>query len=316
MNILITGVSGFLGSRIAEEVKANVSAIGRNIIPDFRDRFYIKDISCDSDYSDCLLDQNVVIHCAARAHIMNEEVAEPVTEYRQVNVDGTLNLAQQSADAGVKRFIYISSIKVNGESTSGSVPFTEKELAKPLDPYGVSKYEAEEGLKKIAEKTGMEVVIIRPPLVYGAGVKANFLNLLKLSNTGFPLPFGSVNNKRSMVYVDNLVDFIIRCIDHPAAANQTFLVSDNHDLSLSGLLRLIRNSMGKPARLIPVPVSLFKLAGLIFRKQDVVDRLVGDLQVDSSKAMSLLDWKPPYTMEQGIQATVDSFLENNKQDKK
>lgn len=289
MNILITGVSGFLGSRIAEKVKANVSVIGRNIIPGFRDSFYIKDISCDSDYSDCLLDQNVVIHCAARAHIMNEEVADPLAEYRRVNVDGTLNLAQQAADAGVKRFVYISSIKVNGESTSGSVPFTEKDTAKPLDPYGVSKYEAEEGLKKIAADTGMEVVIIRPPLVYGAGVKANFLNLLKLSNTSLPLPFGLVRNKRSMVYVENLVDFIVKCIDHPAAANQTFLISDNDDLSLSGLLQLIRKSMDKSARLIPIPIFLFKLAGLIFRKQDVVDRLVGDLQVDSSKAMSLLE---------------------------
>lgn len=314
--LLLTGYSGFVGTVLAERlhIDYDLSLLGRkssNLGNSFK-----FDLSPITIYDNVFESIDAVIHVAARAHIMNEEVADSLSEYRRVNVDGTLNLAQQSADAGVKRFIYISSIKVNGESTSGSVPFTEKELANPLDPYGVSKYEAEEGLKKIAEKTGMEVVIIRPPLVYGAGVKANFLNLLKLSNTGLPLPFGLVNNKRSMVYVENLVDFIIRCIDHPAAANQTFLVSDNHDLSLSGLLRLIRNSMGKPARLIPVPVSLFKLAGLIFRKQDVVDRLVGDLQVDSSKAMSLLDWKPPYTMEQGIQATVDSFLENNKQDKK
>ena len=247
---------------------------------------------------------------------MNEEVADPLAEYRRVNVDGTLNLARQAADAGVKRFIYISSIKVNGESTSGRVPFTEKDTAKPLDPYGVSKYEAEEGLKKIATETGMGFVIIRPPLVYGAGVKANFLNLLKLSNTGFPLPFASVKNKRSMVFVENLVDFIVQCIDHPAATNQTFLISDSHDFSLSGLLKLIRNSMNKSTKLIPVPVFFFKLAGLIFRKKDVVDRLVGDLQVDSSKAMSLLGWTPPYNVGQGIQATVDSFLENNKQDKK
>ena len=312
---LLSGSSGFLGSAVLQRLKdQNLVLIGRNNTG--KSNFFCKELTSNELYNDCLTDVEVVIHCAARAHIMNEEVADPLAEYRRVNVDGTLNVAQQAADAGVKRFIYISSIKVNGESTSGSVPFTEKDISNPLDPYGVSKYEAEEGLKRIADETQMEVVIIRPPLVYGAGVKANFLNLLKLSNTGLPLPFGLVNNKRSMVYVENLVDFIIRCIDHPAAANQAFLVSDNHDLSLSGLLRLIRNSMNKPTRLIPVPVSLFKLAGLIFRKQDVVDRLVGDLQVDSSKAMSLLDWKPPYTMEKGIQATVDSFLENNKQDKK
>jgi nucleoside-diphosphate-sugar epimerase len=314
--ILLSGSSGFLGSAVLQRLTdQNLVLIGRNSNLK-QSNFFYKELTSNEVYSDCLADVEVVIHCAARAHIMKEEVADPLAEYRRVNVDGTLNLAQQAADAGVKRFIYISSIKVNGESTSGSVPFTEKNTAKPLDPYGVSKYEAEEGLKKVAAEIGMEFVIIRPPLVYGAGVKANFLNLLKLLNTGLPLPFGALNNKRSMVYVENLVDFIVHCIDHPAAVNQTFLISDNYDLSLSGLLKLIRKNMNKPTRLIPIPVFLFKLAGLIFRKQDVVDRLVGDLQVDSSKAMSLLEWKASYTVEQGIQTTVDSFLENNKQDKK
>ena len=316
VNIIVTGLSGFLGSSIKKNYHGDIYGIGRHQPTDFQGVFFKKNLGESTCYTECFEGIGVVIHCAARAHIMNDEVVDPLAEYRRVNVSGSLNLAQQAADAGVKRFIYISSIKVNGESTSGSVPFTEKDTAEPLDPYGVSKYEAEEGLKKIAADTGMEVVIIRPPLVYGAGVKANFLNLLKLSNTGLPLPFGLVNNKRSMVYVENLVDFIVKCIDHPAAVNQTFLVSDNHDLSLSALLNLIRTSMNKPARLIPVPEFLFKLAGLIFRKQDVVDRLVGDLQVDSSKARSLLDWKPPYSVEQGIQSTVDYFLENYKQDKK
>lgn len=320
INILISGSTGFVGSALINTLQvteAKLTLVVRSDVEASQHKlFFINEINENTEWAQGLSEQNVVIHCAARAHIMNEEVVDPLAEYRRVNVDGTLNLAQQAADSGVQRFIYISSIKVNGESTSGSVPFTEKDTAEPLDPYGVSKYEAEEGLKKIATETGMEVVIIRPPLVYGAGVKANFLNLLKLSNTGLPLPFGLVNNKRSMVYVENLVDFILKCVEHPAAENQTFLISDNHDLSLSGLLKLIRNSMNKPIRLIPVPVLLFKLAGFIFRKQDVVDRLVGDLQVDSSKAMSLLGWKPPYTVEQGIQATVGSFLEINKQDKK
>ena len=312
MNILISGVSGFLGSRVTKAVQGKVFAIGRNVIDEYRNNFYIKSIEGNTDYSDCLLNQDVIVHCAARAHIMNEVVSDPLTEYRRVNVDGTLNFARQAAEASVKRFIYISSIKVNGESTTGSLAFTEKDIPNPLDPYGVSKYEAEEGLKKIAAESGMEVVIIRPPLVYGAGVKANFLNLLKLSNTKFPLPFGLIKNKRSMIYVENLVDFIVKCLDHPAAANQIFLVSDNHDLSLSGLLELIRKSMNKPTTLVPVPIRLFKFAGLLLRKKDVLDRLVGDLQVDSSKARELLDWIPPYTVKQGIQATVDSFLEDNK----
>jgi len=315
-HILLTGSTGFLGSVINN----NLGALAYKVRPIVRSAINITnqnvqaigEIDGSTNFTSALIDVHVVIHCAARAHIMNEEVANSLAEYQRVNVDGTLNLARQAAGSGVKRFIYISSIKVNGESTSGGAPFTEKDTAKPLDPYGVSKYEAEEGLKRIADETQMEVVIIRPPLVYGAGVKANFLNLLKLSNTSLPLPFGLVNNKRSMVYVNNLVDFIVKCIDHPAAANQIFLISDNHDLSLSSLLELIRTSMNKPARLIPVPVFLFKLAGMIFRKQDVVDRLVGDLQVDSSKAMSLLDWKPPYTVEQGIRTTVDSFLKDKK----
>lgn len=321
MKIMLTGSTGFVGSFIANKLlhsdhtllalvrsaKGQVSIVGES---------HITNIDSHTDYSHVLSGVDAVVHCAACTHIMNMDVVDLLAEYRRVNVDATLNLAQQAADFGVKRFIFVSSIKVNGESTTGRVPFIEKDIAKPLDPYGVSKYEAEEGLKKIAAFTGMEVVIVRPPLVYGAGVKANFLNLLKLSNTGSPLPFGLVNNKRSMVYVENLVDFIVKCIVHPAAANQTFIVSDNEDLSLRGLLQLIRESMGKPARLIPVPVFLFKLAGLIFRKQYMVDRLVGDLQVDSSNALSLLNWKPPFTVVQGIQATVDSFLENNNQEKK
>mgnify|MGYP003384579166 CR=1 FL=1 len=305
--LLLTGYSGFVGTVLAERlhIDYDLSLLGRkssNLGNSFK-----FDLSPITIYDNVFESIDAVIHVAARAHIMNEEVADSLSEYRRVNVDGTLNLAQQSADAGVKRFIYISSIKVNGESTSGSVPFTEKDIANPLDPYGVSKYEAEEGLKKIAEKTGMEVVIIRPPLVYGAGVKANFLNLLKLSNTGLPLPFGLVNNKRSMVYVENLVDFIIRCIDHPNAANQTFLVSDGENLSLKSLITYIRKAMGKSPLLLPVPVGLFKLAGKLTGKSGVVDRLVGDLQVDSSKARELLDWTPPFTVEQGIAATVLDF---------
>ena len=312
MDILLTGSTGFVGSALLHELQ---KLSGYSVICAARkkasDVVYpsveVGNIDSETDYSEALIGKDVVIHPAARAHIMKDEVADPLAEYQKVNVAGSENLARQAAAAGVKRFIYISSVKVSGESTSGKVPYTESMTAAPEDAYGQSKYEAEEALKKIAEETGMELVIIRPPLVYGPGVKANFLSLLKLSKLSVPLPFGLVNNQRSMIYRENLVDFIIQCIDHPNAANQTFLISDGHDLSLSNLIRTIRKAMNKPAWLLPVPISLFKLAGKLTGKTAVVDRLVGDLQVDSSKAQRLLGWKPPYTVEEGIKATVADF---------
>lgn len=317
MKILLTGATGFVGKALLKkliEAEYYTSIVSRKLGEPraLVEQMLLESIDERTSWLSKLLGKTIVIHCAARVHVMSDDTKDPLTSFREVNTTGTLNLARQSAKAGVKRFIYISSIKVNGESTTESIPFTEKDIPNPLDPYGVSKYEAEEGLKKIAVESDMEVVIIRPPLVYGAGVKANFFNLLKLSSTKIPLPFGSIRNKRSMVYVENLVDFIVKCIDHPAAANQTFLVSDNHDLSLRNLLVLMRKSMSQPSRLVPVPIFLFNLAGFLFRKKDVIDRLGGDLQINPSKAMTLLDWKPPYTVEQGIQNTVDSFLKDKK----
>jgi nucleoside-diphosphate-sugar epimerase len=315
--ILLTGSSGFVGSALLVHLKKLpefrvVAAVRSAVSPASDDDVVVGNIDGTTDYSSALSGVNVVVHAAARAHIMRDEVADPLAEYRQVNVEGTLNLAKQAVAAGVKRFVYISSIKVNGESTTRLPAFTESDSVKPEDPYGVSKQEAEEGLRLLAQETGLEVVIIRPPLVYGPGVKANFLSLVKLSATGFPLPFGSVNNKRSMVYVGNLVDLIVRCIDHPSAADETFLLSDGDDVSLRSLLTGIRSAMGRSPRLVPVPVGLFKLAGALTGKRGVVDRLVGDLQVDSSKARSLLSWVPPYTVEQGIAATVADFMSKDK----
>ena len=313
MNILLTGATGFLGSRLATAlqskpnvkltatVRSHVEICATNIVE-------VPNLDANTDWSTALTNQQIVIHTAARVHIMKDEVLDPLAEYRRVNVDGTLNLARQAAAAGVKRFIFISSIKVNGEQTRLGQPFTADDTPAPDDAYGISKWEAEQGLQQLASETGLEVVIIRPPLVYGPGVKANFLSLLKLSTTGLPLPFGSVNNKRSMVYVGNLVDFIVRCINQPSAANETFLVSDGDDVSLRSLLTMMRSAMGRSSRLVPVPVELFKLAGALTGKRGVVDRLVGDLQVDSSKARSLLGWVPPYTVEQGITVTVADFM--------
>lgn len=315
--VLLTGSTGFVGSALLAELKKLpdfrvVAAVRSAASPASDDVVVVGNIDGTTDYSSALNGVDVVVHAAARAHIMRDEVADPLAEYRKVNVEGTLNLAKQAIAAGVKRFVYISSIKVNGESTTGCPAFAEANTAIPEDPYGVSKHEAEEGLRLLAQETGLEVVIIRPPLVYGSGVKANFLSLLKLSATKLPLPFGSVNNKRSMVYVGNLVDLIVCCIDHPAAANETFLVSDGNDVSLRSLLVMMRAAMGRSPRLIPVPVWMFKLVGALTGKQGVVDRLVGDLQVDSSKASTLLGWVPPYAVEQGIAATVADFMSKEK----
>lgn len=313
--ILLTGSTGFVGTALLAAFK---NVIGVQVVPVVRHAsasnpegsIAVGNMDGTTDYSAAIQGIDVVVHAAARAHIMRDEVADPLAEYRKVNVEGTLKLAQDTAAAGVKRFIYISSIKVNGESTTGRDPFSATHQPAPQDPYGLSKQEAEDGLRQLAVDTGMEVVIIRPPLVYGPGVKANFLSLLKVSDTGLPLPFARIKNARSLVYVGNLVDCIIRSIQHPAAANQTFLVSDGEDVSLPELVKHIRTALGRPARLLPVPVGLFKLAGALTGKQSVVDRLVGDLQVDTTNTRELLGWTPPFTLEQGLQATVAEYKQS------
>lgn len=309
--ILLTGSTGFVGSTLFAELKKLsdfqvVSAVRSAVSPASDDVVVVGNIDGTTDYSAALNGVDVVVHAAARAHIMRDEVADPQAEFRKVNVEGTLNLAKQAVAAGVKRFIFISSIGVHGLNSSR--PFKETDTEAPHDAYAISKYEAEQGLRKLANETGLEVVIIRPPLVYGGAAPGNFRSLINLANKSVPLPFGSVNNHRSMVYVGNVVSFIIRCINHPNAANEAFLVSDGDDVSLCSLLVMMRAAMGRSACLVPVPVGLFKLAGALTGKQGVVDRLVGDLQVDSSKARTLLGWVPPYTVEQGIAATVADFL--------
>jgi len=305
MNILVTGSSGFLGARLVSTLirksAYEVSAVVRRKL----ESHYVKtvivpDCSDETAWSHVVRNQRVIIHCAARAHVMNDSATDPLTEYRNVNVGGTLKLARQAAAVGVKRFIFISSIKVNGDQSPKDHPFTELDVPNPVDAYGLSKWEAEQGLLEIAVETGMEVVIIRPSLVYGPGVKGNFASMIALLGIGLPLPFGTITNKRSFVGVDNLIDLIITCIAHPAAANQVFLASDGHDLSTTNLLRGVACAMGKPARLIPVP-SLILMFGLTcLGKNALAQRALGSLQLDISKARKLLGWMPPISVEEGL----------------
>ncbi|MCG6202521.1 UDP-glucose 4-epimerase family protein [Psychromonas antarctica] len=313
MKILLTGSTGFMGKVLVQSLdKDRIELIlaGRDGEKK-SDCHYIYINSFDSDSQFDLRSHkcDVAIHCAARVHVMNDSSANPLEEFREVNTYGTLNLAQQAADAGVKRFIFISSIKVNGESTELGVPFKPDDTFMPTDPYGLSKYEAEVGLRRIATDTGMEVVIIRPPLVYGPGVKANFASMMKWVNKGLPLPLGGIkDNKRSLVSVDNLVDLITTCIDHPNAANQTFLVSDDEDVSTSQLLSNMAIALEAPNRLLPVPSSWFTFAARLIGKPAISQRLCGSLQVDISKTKELLNWTPPYSAAECMKKTADAFL--------
>lgn len=240
---------------------------------------------------------------------MNDRAAEPLAEFREVNVAGTLNLARQAVSSGVKRFIFISSIKVNGEGTSLGEPYTADTSPAPTDPYGISKLEAEQALLALAAETGMEVVIIRPVLVYGPGVKANFLNMMRWLSKGVPLPLGAIHNKRSLVALDNLVDLIVTCIEHPSAVNQVFLVSDGEDLSTSELLRRMGRALGKPARLIPIPAGVLEMGARMVGKKTIAQRLCGSLQVDISKTRELLNWSPPMSVDCALARTARYFIE-------
>jgi nucleoside-diphosphate-sugar epimerase len=305
MNILITGASGFVGRRLVERLRPTypglTAAVRQSPAPG---ETAVGDIRADTDWSSVLCGRQCVIHTAARVHVMRDETADPLATYRRVNVAATLNLARQAAAAGVKRFIFLSSIKVNGEQTCPGRPFTADDAPAPEDAYGTSKWEAEQSLQQLAAETGMELVIIRPPLVYGPGVKGNFASMIKLVAKGLPLPLGAVHNQRSLVALDNLVDLIITCIDHPAAANQVFLAGDGQDLSTPELLRGVALAMGRPSRLIPVPPFLLMLSATLLGKKAVAQRLLGSLQVDVAKARNLLGWEPPVSVEEGLKRCV------------
>ena len=315
MQVLVTGANGFVGRSLClaladdgHKVLAAVRSLDKQFIG--VDQVLITSIGKTTDWSSALQNVDVVVHLAARVHVMNEVAVDALAEFRKVNVEGTLNLAMQAAKAGVKRFIFVSSIKVNGEHTLADCPFTANDDANPQDPYGISKHEAEQGLLLIAQQTGMEVVIIRPPLVYGAGVKANFASMMRVVKRGIPLPLGAIHNKRSFVYIGNLVSLIVRCIDHPAAANQVFLVSDGCDLSTTELLQKCAVALGVKARLLPVPQKLLVFSLALLGKRAVAQRLCGNLQVDISKAHSLLGWEPPVSVEDGLKATALGLIES------
>jgi len=305
--LLVTGGSGFVGSALIKRLLSEhreVFAVGRSEVDLPVETVKVSSFSELGALGNKLGSVDVVVHCAARAHIMNDDTQDPLAEYRKVNVDGTLNLARHAAESGVKRFVFVSSIKVNGEQTLPGNPFTEDVAPAPEDPYGISKYEAEQQLQALSAETGMELVIIRPPLVYGPGVKGNFASMIRLMEKGLPLPLGAVGNKRSLVALDNLVDLIVTCVDNPAAANQVFLAGDGQDLSTTELLRGVANAMGKSAWLLPVPAGLLMLGASMLGKRAVAQRLLGSLQVDISKAREILGWQPPVSVEEGLARAV------------
>jgi len=314
-NILVTGINGFVGRGLSTALQGSdrlFKGTARNMGSDLPYCRYWEDstqvfatgeINERTDWTEALGGIDVVVHLAARVHVMDDLADDPLAEFRKVNTAGTLNLARQAVAAGVKRFVFLSSIKVNGELTTLSYPFSPDDTFIPDDPYGVSKYEAEQGLMAIAEETGLEVVIIRPPLVYGPGVKANFRLLMKWVKRGVPLPLGAVHNKRSFVALDNLASFIIHCMDHPRAANEVFLISDGEDVSTTELLQKMAQAFGKRSFLLPVPVGLMTFVAGLIGKKDVADRLFGSLQVDSSKARDLLGWEPVVSMDEGLVAS-------------
>lgn len=316
-SILLTGATGFVGGailkRLLDEKVHAVSAVVRKEsklkaqdVPTLR----IGSFDGETQWTGDLTKFDVVIHSAARVHVMNDAESDPLAAFRNVNVAGTLNLARQAAACGVRRFIFISSIKVNGEGTTPGTFYTGDDAPAPADPYGISKMEAELGLRQLSTEAGMEVVIIRPVLVYGPGVKANFLSMMRWLDKGIPLPFGAIHNNRSLVALDNLVDLVVTCIDHPAAANQTFLVSDGEDLSTTELLTKMAKALKKPARLVPVPSWVLQGGAALLGKKALSQRLCGSLQVDITKTRTLLGWTPPVSVDEALAATALHFREH------
>jgi nucleoside-diphosphate-sugar epimerase len=315
MRLLVTGGSGFVGSAVLERFSrsASCSAVAAvressSKLPPRAIPFSISGLTPEQDWRAGLEGTDAVVHLAARVHVMHDTASDPLAAFRHANVEGTLHLARQAAAAGVKRFVFVSSIKVNGEQTLPGAPFRPDDAPAPVDPYGVSKLEAEQGLRRLAIETGLEIVVIRPPLVYGPGVKANFLRMMTWLQRGYPLPLGSIHNRRSLVALENLVDLIETCVHHPAAAQQTFLVSDGEDVSTTALLQRVAAALGRPARLLPVPAGLLRAAAKALGKAEVAQRLCGSLQVDIAQTQARLGWQPVVTLDEALAGTARHFL--------
>jgi nucleoside-diphosphate-sugar epimerase len=313
MNVLVTGANGFVGQPLCEALRQHehlVRAVVRQVGEDTRVTA-IGEIDEKTDWKSALLGIDVVIHLAARVHVMQDEAADPLAEFRRINTAGTENLARAAAANGVKRFVYVSSIKVNGEATDAEQKFTEADLPAPQDPYGISKFEAEFALHRVAKETHLEIVVVRPPLVYGAGVKGNFAQMMRVLNQHIPLPLAAIHNQRSMIYVGNLVDALIACATHVNAAGNTYLLSDGEDVSTPNLLRQLGLALGKSARLFPFPATLLQLLAKLLGKGEQVARVTQSLKVDSGKIRRDLGWTPPFSLQQGLAITAQSQNKNN-----
>jgi nucleoside-diphosphate-sugar epimerase len=318
MKVLVTGATGFVGRgllmRLSGDAGCDVIAAVRPGTQDLGPRVQslpVGDLGGSFDITEALRSCEVVVHLAARVHVMNDTSQDPLAAFRRVNVTGTLNFARQAADAGVGRFIFLSSIKVNGEATVPGRPFTAADVPNPMDPYGVSKLEAERGLQQIARDSGMRLAIIRTPLVYGPGVKANFLQMMRWVHRGLPLPLGAItHNRRSLISLDNLVDLIVTCCHTPSLANELFLACDGEDLSTADLLQRLGTALGRPARLISVPPSVLTVVGRLTGRSSQLDRLFGSLQVDASPTRQRLEWRPPLSVDESMLKTARAFLED------
>ena len=309
--VLVTGANGFVGTALMQRLPARAAVRAAPVVttPGI-DSITVGDVHEHTDWRAALAGVGTVVHLAARVHVMHHLNDEPLQAFRRVNVAGSLNLARQAADAGVRRFVYMSSIKVNGESTPPDRPFTADDTPAPVDPYGISKHEAEQALREVAGRTGLELVIVRPPLVYGPGVKANFRAMLRWLARGVPLPFGAVDNRRSMVALDNLVDLIVTCVEHPAAPGRTWLVSDGEDLSTPMLLRRAAAALGGRAHLLSVPPHLLQSFARVLGKVESVQRLCSSLSVDIGETRRLLGWSPPVGIDEALRRTARAYLEH------